>query len=259
VIVATALGPHVRRFHFSTASWSSGMGRLAHGLLALRCTMRRRPYIAMTLDVRGPTLTLTHSISRSIRRSSWPGVAGGEPVRCRAGRRHRGVGRGAGDRVRPDADAGADGRIKPFAFSTTPESVPGEGSAFFVLTRAAADARYGRVADVARNMAPPAADAPCRCSMPAGCRRTKPRGGRRSCRAFRWRVTRRCSKPDDRQRVAYGGGGADVAATSALSQPGARQSARRNAWRESMGFPWRDVFCSQLDCSGGQMVIHLAG
>jgi hypothetical protein len=51
----------------------------------------------------------------------------------------------------------ADGRLKPFAFSTAPETVPGEGSVFFLLTPETAGAAYGQL-DVSWNRAPGVAE-----------------------------------------------------------------------------------------------------
>jgi 3-oxoacyl-[acyl-carrier-protein] synthase II len=106
----------------------------------------------MTLEVRGPTLTVTHFDfafhQALILARTWLAENRCDAVLVGTVDELGAVMQYAWGRVLRPA---ADGRIKPFAFSGQPESVPGEGSAFFLLTRDTAGAAYGRVADILWN------------------------------------------------------------------------------------------------------------
>jgi len=158
VIVATALGPHAATFSFLDGILDFGDAAVSPTIFSHSVHNAAASYIAMALDVRGPTLTLTHfhfAFHQAILLArTWL-----EAERCDA------VLVGAVDELGSVMhyvsgrmlNPAADGRIKPFAFSSAPEAVPGEGSVFFLLTRTGAG--YGLVADVIQGRAKPAAKA----------------------------------------------------------------------------------------------------
>lgn len=144
VIVATALGPHATTFSFLDGILDFGDAAVSPTAFSHSVHNAAASYIAMTLDVRGPTLTLAHfhfAFHQAVLLAqTW--LADG---RCDA------VLVGSVDELGAVLQhvcarmliPAADGRIRPFAFSPTPESVPGEGSAFFLVTRAGSVGGYG--------------------------------------------------------------------------------------------------------------------
>jgi 3-oxoacyl-[acyl-carrier-protein] synthase II len=149
VIVATALGPHATTFGFLDGVLDFGDAAVSPTAFSHSVHNAAASYIAMTLEVRGPTLTLTHFdfafhqaviLARTwLAENRCDAVLIGSVDELGAVMQYV-----CGRLLRP----AQDGRIKPFAFSHQPESVPGEGSVFFLLTREATGAAYGRVADV---------------------------------------------------------------------------------------------------------------
>jgi 3-oxoacyl-[acyl-carrier-protein] synthase II len=157
VIVSTAFGPHVTTFSFLDGILDFGDAAVSPTAFSHSVHNAAASYIAMTLEARGPTLTMTH-FDFAFHQAVVLAQAWLERDRCDA------VLVGATDELGVVLQyvcsrmlkPATDGRIKPFAFSATPEVVPGEGSVFFVMTREASGSRYGRVVDVAWNRALPA-------------------------------------------------------------------------------------------------------
>jgi 3-oxoacyl-[acyl-carrier-protein] synthase II len=150
VIVSTAFGPHATTFGFLDGILDFGDSAVSPTAFSHSVHNAAASYIAMTLDARGPTLTLTSfhfvfhqalTLARSwLTERRCDAVLVGATDELGAVMHHV-----CGRLLRP----AADGRIKPFAFSPQPEAVPGEGSAFFLLTREQAGKAYGRVAETA--------------------------------------------------------------------------------------------------------------
>jgi 3-oxoacyl-[acyl-carrier-protein] synthase II len=145
VIVATALGPHATTFSFLDGILDFGDAAVSPTAFSHSVHNAAASYIAMTLDVRGPTLTLTH-FDFAFQQAVLLAQAWMDQQRCDA------VLVGAVDELGAVLQyacghmlkTAADGRIKPFGFSAAPEVVPGEGSVFFLMTREAAGAAYAR-------------------------------------------------------------------------------------------------------------------
>ena len=145
IILATALGPHVTTFSFLDGILDFGDASVSPTAFSHSVHNAAVSYIAMTLDARGPTLTLTHfhfAFHQAVLLAqTWldedrcDGVLVGATDELGAVMEYA-----CGRMLRP----AADGKIKPFAFSASPESVPGEGSVFFFLTRDAAGT-YGQI------------------------------------------------------------------------------------------------------------------
>jgi 3-oxoacyl-[acyl-carrier-protein] synthase II len=144
IIVATALGPHATTFSFLDGILDFGDAAVSPTAFSHSVHNAAASYIAMTLEGRGPTLTVTHfhfafhqalEIARSwLGQGRCDAVLVGTVDELGAVMHHV-----CGRMVKP----AADGRIKPFACSSSPETVPGEGSAFFLMTRDPAGAAYG--------------------------------------------------------------------------------------------------------------------
>jgi 3-oxoacyl-[acyl-carrier-protein] synthase II len=146
IIVATALGPHATTFSFLDGILDFGDAAASPTAFSHSVHNAAASYIAMTLEVRGPTLTVTHfhfafhqalEIARS-----WLGQGRCDAVLVGTVDELGAVMHHVCGRMVKSA---ADGRIKPFAFSSSPETVPGEGSAFFLMTRDPAGAAYGGI------------------------------------------------------------------------------------------------------------------
>lgn len=146
IIVATALGPHATTFSFLDGILDFGDAAVSPTAFSHSVHNAAASYIAMTLEARGPTLTVTHfdfAVHEAVRLAqNWL-----KEGRCQAvlvgavdelGAVMQTV---CGQMLKP----AADGRIKPFACSATPESVPGEGAAFFLLTQESAGKNYARI------------------------------------------------------------------------------------------------------------------
>ena len=149
VIVATALGPHVTTFGFLDGILDFGDAAVSPTAFSHSVHNAAASYIAMTLEARGPTLTLTHfdfAFQQAVLLAgTWLGDNRCEAVLVGTVDELGAVMQYAcGQMLKP----ATDGRIKPFAFSAEPEVVPGEGSAFFLLTREAGQAGYGEVSVV---------------------------------------------------------------------------------------------------------------
>ncbi len=152
VIVGTAFGPHVTTFSFLDGILDFGDGAVSPTAFSHSVHNAAASYIAMTLDVRGPTLTLTH-FHFAFHQAVLLARIWLDQGRCDA------VLVGVADELGTVMEYACgrmltparDGRINPFAFSSSPEVVPGEGSVFFLLTKNAAGAGYGRVAGVVQS------------------------------------------------------------------------------------------------------------
>ena len=146
IIVATALGPHATTFSFLDGILDFGDAAVSPTAFSHSVHNAAASYIAMTLEVRGPTLTVTH-FHCAFHQALEIGRSWLDQGRCDAvlvgtvdelgAVMHHVCGR--------MTTAAPDGRIKPFAFSATPETVPGEGSAFFLMTRNSAGVAYGGI------------------------------------------------------------------------------------------------------------------
>lgn len=150
IIVATAFGPHVTTFSFLDGILDFGDAAVSPTAFSHSVHNAAASYIAMTLEARGPTLTVTHfdfAFHEAVRLAqTWL-----DDGRCGA------VLVGAVDELGAVMQAvcgqmltpATDGRIKPFACSAAPEAVPGEGAAFFLLTKESAGQSYARLATCA--------------------------------------------------------------------------------------------------------------
>lgn len=151
IVVATALGPHATTFAFLDGILDFGDAAVSPTAFSHSVHNAAASYIAMTLDVRGPTLTLTH-FDFAFHHALLTARSWLDEGRCDA------VLAGTVDELGATMEyvcgrllrAAADGRIKPFAFAPAPEAVPGEGSVFFLLTKTPAGRSYACLAEVSQ-------------------------------------------------------------------------------------------------------------
>jgi 3-oxoacyl-[acyl-carrier-protein] synthase II len=158
VILATALGPHATTFNFLDGILDFGEAAASPTAFSHSVHNAANSYIAMTLGLRGPTLTVTH-FHFAFHQAALLAQAWLQEHRCDAvlvgvAEELGTVMEYASSRLLTPA---TDGRLKPFAFSNAPETVPGEGSVFFLLTPDTAGAAYGQL-DVALDRAPNVAE-----------------------------------------------------------------------------------------------------
>lgn len=158
IIVATALGPHVTTFGFLDDILNYGDANPSPTLFSHSVHNAAAAYVALVLGGRGPTLTLTQ-FAFSFHQALLLARAWLNEGRCKY------VLVGTVDECgavmeyvcRQKLRTPADGKIRPFRFSKEPEAVPGEGSAFFLLTHEQAPKTYCEIAGV--SFAPKAAGA----------------------------------------------------------------------------------------------------
>ena len=146
ILVATALGPHATTFSFLDGILDFGDAAVSPTAFSHSVHNAAASYIAMTLEARGPTLTVTHfhfAFHQAVLiAQSWLVEGRCDAVLVGAVDELGAVMQQVcGRMLRP----AADGRIKPFACSAAPEAVPGEGSAFFMLTRERCGVAYARL------------------------------------------------------------------------------------------------------------------
>jgi 3-oxoacyl-[acyl-carrier-protein] synthase II len=261
VIVATAFGPHVTTFSFLDGILDYGDAAVSPTAFSHSVHNAAASYIAMTLDVRGPTLTLTHfhfAFHQAVLLArAWLDGNRCDAVLVGATDELGGVLQYVCGRMLKPA---TDGRIKPFNFSAAPETVPGEGSVFLVLTRDSPGAGYGRIADVSWN-GPPAATAGGSLHVLDACGMSKDE-----------RAYREAAEPGSLvagYAPLFGSlltGSAFHAAAAALMLKRQKQYACPVADNshgvalclETKASPLRDIFCTRIDWAGSQAVIHLA-
>jgi len=146
LIMATALGPHVTNFSFLDDTLDFGEALGSPTTFSNSLHNAATSHIASLLGIRGPTLTIT-SFTFAFHEALALAEAWISEGRCS----HVLV--GAADECgtvmeyacRERLTIATDGKITPFALAPSPPAVPGEGSAFFLLTGEDAPQRYCRV------------------------------------------------------------------------------------------------------------------
>ena len=148
VILSTAHGPHVTTFKFLDGIYDYGEEEVSPITFSNSVHNSTCSYIAQTMDIQGPTLTVTqffHSFYNALSLASlWLAddrvdyalVGGVEQY---------------GDVLSWIVDqkltTAKDGMIKPFNLTPTPQ-VPGEGAAFFLVSKTAMGKAYCQVDDI---------------------------------------------------------------------------------------------------------------
>ena len=149
VILATGFGPHETTFDFLDEIIAYGDSNVSPTIFSHSVHNAAASYIALALDSRGPTLTLTR-YAFSFQEALMLAQCWIDQGRC------QNVLVGCADVCGTAMEyvcsrklrIAADGKIKPFDFSSSPEAVPGEGSLFLMLTRENTSGSYCEIADV---------------------------------------------------------------------------------------------------------------
>ncbi len=149
LVIATAFGPHQTTFGFLDGLFEFGETGVSAVAFSHSVHNAAAFYTASIVGSHGPTTTITrfiHSFHEALGiAQAWMAegrcrtVLLGAVDECGAVLEH------AWTRKLPRA---TDGRIRPFTFSDTPESVPGEGAVFFVLRRDETPKIYASIAEV---------------------------------------------------------------------------------------------------------------
>jgi len=153
--VASALGTHGTTFQFLDEILTYGDAGVSPTVFSHSVQNAPAAYIASTLQLRGPVLTLTqvhfafhHAL---ILAAGW--LAGGRCDHVLVGNMDE-LGAVMHYVCRSLLASPEDGKIRPFAFSATPVSIPGEGSAFLLLSspRGRAPAAHCAASNSARGL-----------------------------------------------------------------------------------------------------------
>jgi 3-oxoacyl-[acyl-carrier-protein] synthase II len=137
LIVTSALGTHVTTFQFLDEILTYGDGGVSPTVFSHSVQNAPAAYIASTLDLRGPVLTLTqvHFAFHQALLLATGWLANGCCDHVLVGGMDE-LGTVMRHVCRSLLTSADDGKIRPFMFSTNPGSVPGEGSAFLLLSAA---------------------------------------------------------------------------------------------------------------------------
>ena len=146
IILATAFGPHVTTFNFLDDILTYGDAGVSPTIFSHSVHNAAASYIALTLQTRGPTLTLTQ-FANSFHQALILAESWLNEKRCDY------ILVGSADQLGKVMEyicsqklkLAPDGKIKPFNLSKHPESIPGEGSAFFLVTN---DLKYNKYCQI---------------------------------------------------------------------------------------------------------------
>ena len=134
IIVATAFGPHMTTFNFLDDILDHGDGAVSPTTFSNSVHNAAASYIAMSLNIKGPTLTITQfrfSFQSALQLAqAWLDQGRCDYVLAGAVDQYSDVLGYISDRKLTTAK---DGKIRPFTFNPTCQ-VPGEGAAFFLLS-----------------------------------------------------------------------------------------------------------------------------
>ena len=146
ILLATAFGPQVTAFRFLDEIIDHGHSSVSPTLFSHSVHNAAASYVASALGNRGPTLTVTE-FGRSFQQALILARAWIHEGRCK----HVLVGsvEECGTAMEyicsRKLEIAEDGKIRPFAFSRSPLAVPGEGSAFLLLS---GEDRRGRYCEI---------------------------------------------------------------------------------------------------------------
>ena len=152
IILATAFGPHVTTFSFLDDILTYGDAGVSPTLFSHSVHNAATSYIALNLQSRGPTLTMTQ-FANSFHQAIILAESWLKEKRCEY------ILVGTVDQTGKVMEyicsqklrLSEDGKIKPFNFSKIPECVPGEGSAFFLVTNNAKYNKYCSISGLPQN------------------------------------------------------------------------------------------------------------
>jgi len=149
LVVSTAFGSHATTFQFLDEILTYGDPGVSPTVFSHSVQNAPAAYIASTLDLQGPALTLTqvhfgfHSALLIARH--W--LASGRCDYVLAGGMDE-LGAVMNYISRSLLRTPADGKLRPFDFAKHPAAIPGEGSAFFLLSASPQPAPYARLGQI---------------------------------------------------------------------------------------------------------------
>jgi 3-oxoacyl-[acyl-carrier-protein] synthase II len=149
IILATAFGPQATGFRFLDDIIEYGETRVSPTLFSHSVHNAAASYIASALANRGPTLTVTQfffSFHQALA-LAWSWLQEGRCTSVLVGGVEE-CGTAMEYICSRKLRMAEDGKIRPFDFSASPAAVPGEGSAFFMLSRAKTPKTYCEISNV---------------------------------------------------------------------------------------------------------------
>ena len=149
VILATAFGAHSAIFHFLDNIIDYGESNVSPTTFAHTLHNAAASYLTSVLGCRGPTLTITqfYFVFHQALQLAYSWLLEGRVERV-LGRRYRRAFNGYGIYCGEKLSIAYDGRMHPLSCLKRPTVVPGEGSAFFLLSLDAARKRYGSICEI---------------------------------------------------------------------------------------------------------------
>jgi 3-oxoacyl-[acyl-carrier-protein] synthase II len=146
IILSTAFGPHTTTFSFIDDILDYGDASVSPTKFSNSVHNAAASYISSILESRGPTVTLTHfkfAFQHAlILADLWLSNGRCDHVLCGCAEE---LGTVMEYACRMKINIAKDGKIKPFDFSDSPVSVPGEGSVFIMLSKEKGGNNYGKV------------------------------------------------------------------------------------------------------------------
>ena len=149
IILSTAFGPHSTTFSFIDDMLDYGDANVSPTKFSNSVHNAAVSYVSSVLGIRGPTVTLAQFSfpfqNALILAGLWLNEGRCEHVLC-----------GCVDELNTVMEyackmklkTATDGKIMPFMFSPAPLSVPGEGGAFFMLSKEKCENNYGEVTGI---------------------------------------------------------------------------------------------------------------
>jgi len=143
LVVASALGSHATTFEFLDEILTYGDAEVSPTIFSHSVQNAAAAYVASVLDIQGPVMTITqvhfafhHAL---VVARQW--LAAGQCDHVLVGGADE-LGSVMGFICRSILRSPADGKLLPFAFAKDPVAIPGEGSAFFLLSAVAQPGSY---------------------------------------------------------------------------------------------------------------------
>jgi len=146
LIVASALGSHATTFQFLDEILTYGDAGVSPTVFSHSVQNAAAAYIASTLDLQGPALTLTqvHFAFHHALLIARQWLASGQCDHVLVGGMDE-LSSVMHFICRSLFHAPMDGKLRPFAFTKYPATIPGEGSAFFLLSLTPQPGSYARI------------------------------------------------------------------------------------------------------------------
>jgi len=149
LIVTSAFGSHTTTFQFLDEILTYGDAAVSPTVFSHSVQNAAAAYVASTLDLQGPTLTLTqvHFAFHHALLLARQWLATGQCDHVLVGGMDE-LGSVMHFICRSLLRSPMDGKLRPFAFAKYPAAIPGEGSAFFLLSGTPQPGSYARLEEI---------------------------------------------------------------------------------------------------------------